>query len=155
MWALRNLLCFFIYKLPFYWQVSQGGTIPDIYHMSNEERYFKDRSQVKKLVIPKSAKEEVIIDVADNGSTIQWEFLISKSKDIGFGLYQEVSNEDVAEILPMEIYRTPDGKECGSYKCHRAGRCKYQNCLRLHCFMRMTNHNYFFFLTHFRSHFNT
>lgn len=101
--------------------VSHGGKIPSIYYLSEEDRYFKDRSRVKKVVIPKKGREEISIDVTENGSLIQWEFLV-KNKDVGFGITLQISEQNAIDVLPVERFSTPDGTETGSYKCLTAGK---------------------------------
>lgn len=101
--------------------VTHGGRIPEIYYLPDEERDFKDKSQVKRTKIPKREKKEIPVLVSHINSRIYWEFLV-KSKDIGFGLFYQVSEQELEEILPIQRYDTPDGVEEGSYKCQSTGK---------------------------------
>lgn len=97
--------------------------MPPKYYLTNEERWFKDKSLVKKLSIPPGEKRNVFVEVKQSGSVIQWEF-VSKEKDIGFGLTFEEDNREI-EVLPIIKFCTSDGTEKCSYKAQSTGKCKY------------------------------
>lgn len=106
-------------------QVNHCDKIPPELYLSNEERYFKDKSDVRKIVVLNSEKKEIYVEVSEVGSILQWEFIV-KSKDIGFGLSLQVPKQSTQDvIIPVEKYSTPDGLEKGFYKAQSAGKCKY------------------------------
>ena len=70
------------------------------------------------------SKKEVHVDVKERGSCIEWAFQ-TVNKDIGFGLFYEEAENELTEVLPVLKFDTSDGTDTGSYKCLKAGTCKF------------------------------
>lgn len=100
-----------------------GGKAPPEYYLTNEQRWFKDASRVKKIEVLPMDKAKVFAKVEESGLSIEWEFEC-KNKDIGFGLFFQDQQKEF-EVLPIIRFNTSDGTETGYYTTQQIGTCKY------------------------------
>lgn len=72
------------------------------------------------------SKINVVLDVDEPGSCIEWEFE-TESKDIGFGLYfQDIDTIQgkPKELIPKQRVEAHIACETGMYQCDAPGTCK-------------------------------
>ena len=106
-------------------QMKPGGKIPESFFLTDQDRYFQNDTQVKKIALANQKMKEINVDVEEAGVLLQWEFYV-KNKDIGFGVSFKTTENEMQEVIPIQRYNTSDGTEKDSYKCQLPGTCEYK-----------------------------
>ncbi|GFY58421.1 SEC14-like protein 2 [Trichonephila inaurata madagascariensis] len=103
--------------------INQPCKIDEKYYVHKSINSLEKSPNVKKITLPRASFSEVIVDVEEAGSLIEWEFE-TKTRDIGFGLfYKEMDGDEerVVEIVALRRLETDDFSETGMYKCEKVG----------------------------------
>ncbi|GFR19083.1 SEC14-like protein 2 [Trichonephila clavata] len=103
--------------------VNQPCKVDEKYYMHKSINSLEKSPNVKKITLPRASFSEVIVDVEEAGSLIEWEFE-TKTRDIGFGLfYKEMDGDEerVVELVALRRLETDDFSETGMYKCEKVG----------------------------------
>ncbi|GFU50065.1 SEC14-like protein 4 [Nephila pilipes] len=101
--------------------VIHGHKIPESYYLCNHEKKLSVASDVEKLIVARSSKEEINFEVSKVGSILEWEFE-TKNRDIGFSLYlKENELEDRVELIGKQRIDTCYDTEKGLFKCEKLG----------------------------------
>ncbi|KFM72977.1 SEC14-like protein 2, partial [Stegodyphus mimosarum] len=103
--------------------INQGGPVPPSYYFRSNTRRLCYQPGVKKLNVSRMSKVNVVLDVDEPGSLIEWEFE-TENKDIGFGLYfqslDSLQNKP-KELIPKQRVEAHVACETGMYQCEVPG----------------------------------
>ncbi|XP_035217161.1 SEC14-like protein 2 [Stegodyphus dumicola] len=103
--------------------INQGGPVPASYYFRSNTRRLCYQPGVKKLNVSRMSKVNVVLDVDEPGSLIEWEFE-TENKDIGFGLYfqslDSLQNKP-KELIPKQRVEAHVACETGMYQCEVPG----------------------------------
>ncbi|GFS98173.1 SEC14-like protein 2 [Nephila pilipes] len=103
--------------------INHGGKVDEKYYIHKSINSLEKSPDVKKITLPRASFSEVVVDVDEAGSIIEWEFE-TKTRDIGFGLfYKEMDGDEerVVELVALQRLETEDFSETGMYKCEKVG----------------------------------
>lgn len=104
-------------------QVNQGGLVPQSYYFRSSTRRLCYQPGVKKLQVSRMSKVNVVLDVDEPGSLIEWEFE-TENRDIGFGLYfqsEDSVQKKPRELIPKQRVEAHVACETGAYQCEFPG----------------------------------
>lgn len=107
-------------------QVTHGGRVPDSYYIKKKANTLASIPNTKKILVTRKSKCQLILDVEEPGTHIEWEFETT-NRDIGFSLlYKPNTFENrLMEVIPKQRVETDVASETGMMKCDRPGICKY------------------------------
>lgn len=103
--------------------VNQGGPVPQSFYFRSSDRRLCYQPGVKKLQVSRMSKVNVVLDVDEPGSCIEWEFE-TENKDIGFGLYFQSIDAiqgKPKELIPKQRVEAHLACETGMYQCDIPG----------------------------------
>ncbi|CAL1284601.1 unnamed protein product [Larinioides sclopetarius] len=103
--------------------MNQGGKISEKYYIQKSINSLEKSPGVKRITLPRASFNEVIVEIKEAGSIIEWEFE-TKTRDIGFGLfYKDMVGEEekMIELVELQRLETEDFSEVGMYKCDKNG----------------------------------
>ncbi|KAG8183827.1 hypothetical protein JTE90_025711 [Oedothorax gibbosus] len=101
--------------------VKWGQPLPEKYRLRKSEHPLSASPGVQRLSVTRSSKLAIKFEVQEPDSFLEWEFE-TKSRDIGFGIYfQDTQESNREEVLPKQRIETDLEPEVGIYKCTKVG----------------------------------
>ncbi|XP_071039638.1 SEC14-like protein 2 isoform X8 [Parasteatoda tepidariorum] len=105
--------------------IIHDGKVPTEMYRKNRKskKALANLDGVKKLSLSRSSYSEILINILEEDSQIEWRFEI-EARDIGFGLfYRDNSTVETVleELIPLEKVDTVLAPETGLYQCRKIG----------------------------------